>query len=57
MTRAIALGFILYITQSGVPVNHAPWHVFDSKEACEADRAAWHRIAPEWETVCKAQKQ
>ena len=53
----IALGFVLYL-YDGVthkPVNHAPFHVFDTADECAADVEIWKLLAPEWLGVCRAE--
>lgn len=52
-----ALGFVLYLYdgQTRKPVNHRPFHVFETAETCAADLDTWKRIAPEWLGACRSE--
>lgn len=54
---ATVAGFILYLYQGSTPINHPPWHIYDSAASCEVDRVAFGRLAPEWAGVCKEQQK
>ncbi len=57
MTNVItAAGFVLMLSHGGHPVNHAPMHVFENQEMCNADLETWKRIAPEWKGECQEVK-
>lgn len=51
-------GFVLYLYDgvTHLPVNKAPFHVFDNIETCEADKRTWLMMAPEWLGACREQQ-
>lgn len=56
--RLIMFGFVLYLYDgvTHLPVNKAPFHVFDNIETCEADKRTWLMMAPEWLGACREQQ-
>ena len=47
------LGFILYLSNGSIPLQHDPFYVYSTFEECNADLVMWQRMAPEWTGVCK----
>lgn len=58
LSHLFTIGFILYFYDGTThkPINHAPFHIFESSELCNNDLEIWKILAPEWLGICKENK-